>query len=316
MEITNEQRTLLELCAIRVDQESVDWSLIARQALDPAGLDALCQGVITEKSAAATRSRPVLRKGLKRRPELADRVSAEVEAADRASARLVTVLDPGYPANLRLIPNLPPFLFYRGDLSEDDARSVAVVGTRTASKTGIHRAAKMSRLLAGQSVTVVSGLARGIDTAAHRAALEAGGRTIAVLGTGVTRCYPAENANLADAITASGAVVSQFWPTSPPSRYTFPRRNVVMSGISQGTVVIEAGSTSGAKMQARLALEHGKKVFLIHSLVESQPWARNYADSRGAIEVAEVDEVIARLAAPDRVRRATEQQQQLALAYL
>jgi len=89
-----------------------------------------------------------------------------------------------------------------------------------------------------------------------------------------------------------------------------------MSGISQGTVVIEASSTSGAKMQARLALEHGKKVFLIHSLVASQPWARTYADSRGAIEVAEVDEVIARLAAPDRVRRATEQQQQLALMYL
>ncbi len=274
MEITNEQHALLELCAIRVDQESVDWSLIARQALDPAGLDALCQGMITEKSAVAAKSRPVLRKGLKRGPELADRVSAELDAADRAGAELVTVLDPGYPANLRLIPNLPPFLFYRGGLSEDDARSVAVVGTRTASVTGIRRAANMSRLLADQNVTVVSGLARGIDTAAHQAALEARGRTIAVLGTGITRCYPAENADLAEAIVASGALVSQFWPTSPPSRYTFPRRNVVMSGISQGSVVIEAGSTSGAKMQARLALEHGKKVFLISSLVTSQPWAR------------------------------------------
>jgi len=316
MEITSGQRRLLELCAIRVDQESVDWSLIARQALDPAGLDALCQGFITEKSAAAARSRSVLRKGLKRLPELADRVSAEVEAADRAGARLVTVLDPGYPVNLRLIPNLPPFLFYRGELREDDVRSVAVVGTRTASETGIRRATIMSRLLAEQDVTVVSGLARGIDTASHRAALQAGGRTIAVLGTGITRCYPAENADLAEAITATGALVSQFWPTSPPSRYTFPRRNVVMSGISQGTVVIEASSTSGAKMQARLALEHGKKVFLIRSLVTSQQWARNYADSRGAIEVADVDEVIARLAPPERVRRATDQQQQLTLAYL
>jgi DNA processing protein len=315
METTSEQRRLLELCAIRADQDSVDWSLIARQALDPAGLDDLCQGVITEKSAAAAKSRPVLRKGLRRRPEQSDRVAAELEAADRVGARLVTVLDPGYPANLRLIPNLPPFLFYRGELHEDDARSVAVVGTRNASEVGIRRAARMSQMLAEQNVTVVSGLARGIDTAAHSAALDAGGRTIAVLGTGITRCYPAENADLAEAITASGAMVSQFWPTSHPSRYTFPRRNVVMSGISQGTVVIEAGSTSGAKMQARLALEHGKKVFLIRSLVTSQPWARTYADNRGAIEVADVDEVIARLATPERVRRATEQQQ-LALAYL
>jgi DNA processing protein len=243
-------------------------------------------------------------------------VSAELEIADGADAGLVTVLDPAYPANLRLIPNLPPFLFYRGDLRDDDVRSVAVVGTRNASETGIHRAASMSRLLAAQDVTVVSGLARGIDTAAHGAALDAGGRTIAVLGTGISRCYPAENRDLAEAVAAGGALVSQFWPSSPPSRYTFPRRNVVMSGISQGTVVIEATSTSGAKMQARLALEHGKKVFLVSSLVTSQPWAANYVDARGAIEVSDVEDVIARLAAPERVRRATEQQQQLALTYL
>ena len=129
-----------------------------------------------------------------------------------------------------------------------------------------------------------------------------------MLGTGITRCYPAENRDLAEDITASGALVSQFWPTRPPGRDTFPRRNVVTSGISQGTVVIEASSTSGAKMQARLAIEHGKKVFLVRSLVTSQPWAREYVRQRGAIEVAEVDEVTARLAAPERVRQATEQQ--------
>ena len=174
----------------------------------------------------------------------------------------------------------------------------------------------MSRLLAEQGVTVVSGLATGIDTAAHRAALDAGARTIAVLGTGITKCYPSENRDLAEAITTSGALVSQFWPTSSPSRYTFPRRNVVTSGISQGTIVIEATSTSGARMQARLALDHGKKVFLIRSLVTSQPWAREYVGKRGAIEVADVDEVSAQLAAPERVRRATEQQHQLTLSYL
>jgi hypothetical protein len=114
MEVTGQQRRLLELCAIRVDGVSVDWSLIARQAQDPSGLDDLFCGVITEKSAAATRSRPVLTAGLHRLPALAERVSTELEAASSAGARLVTVLDRDYPPNLHLIPNLPPFLFYRG----------------------------------------------------------------------------------------------------------------------------------------------------------------------------------------------------------
>jgi len=258
----------------------------------------------------------ILRQGLRDPTPLADRVNAELDAAAEVGASLVTVMDNEYPANLRLIPNLPPFLFYRGDLREEDARSVAVVGTREASDIGIDRATRMSRLLAERGVTVVSGLARGIDAAAHRAALAASARTIAVFGTGITKCYPAENRDLAEQITASGALVSQFWPSRAGGRDTFPRRNVVTSGISQGTVVIEASSTSGAKMQARLAIEHGKKVFLVRSLVTSQPWARDYVDRRGAIEVAEVDEVVARLAPPERVRQATVQQTQLTLSML
>lgn len=316
MDVTEQQRRLLELCAIRVDGASVDWSLIARLAQEPNGVDDLYQAVVTEKSATAARSRPVLREGLRDLPALTDRVTAELGAASNAGARLVTVLDPDYPANLRLVPNLPPFLFCRGELRHDDARSVAVVGAREASDAGIREAANMSRLLAEHGVTVVSGLARGIDAAAHRAALDAGARTIAVLGTGITRCYPSENRGLADAIADSGALVSQFWPTTHPSRYTFPRRNVVTSGISQGTIVIEATGTSGAKLQARLALEHGKKVFLIRSLVQSQPWARDYVDKRGAIEVTGAGEVSALLAAPDRVAQATEQQKQLTLSLL
>jgi DNA processing protein len=316
MGVTDEQRRLLELCAIRVGRESVDWSLIARQAQFADGLDALWHGIIWEKSVAAQRSRPVLRRGLRDSAALAERVDTELAAASRAGAQLVTVLDRDYPANLRLIPNLPPFLFVRGELLEADARSVAVVGTRDPSPDGMRRADRMSRLLAEQGVTVISGLAKGIDTAAHRAAVDAGGRTIAVLGTGITRCYPSQNGELAEEIICAGALVSQFWPTRPPGKDTFPRRNVVTSGLSQGTVVIEASSTSGAKMQARLALEHGKKVFLLRSLASSQPWARDYVTRRGAIEVADVDEVIRHLAPPERVRQATEQQQQLTLALL
>jgi DNA processing protein len=293
----------------------LDWSLVARQAQLEGGVDGLWSQHLTEQSAAARAAAPILRAGLQDPDALMDRVAAEVEAAHAVGARLVTVLDADYPANLRLIPNLPPFLFYRGDLAPDDSRSVAVVGSRGASEKGLARADRMARLLVAEGVTVTSGLARGIDTAAHRAALDAGGRTIAVLGTGITRCYPPENEALAEAIAGHGALVSQFWPTRGPGRDTFPRRNIVTSGISQGTVVVEAAANSGAKMQARLALEHGKKVFLLASLVAEQTWARNYL-ARGAIEVADVADVLRHLAAPERVRQAGAQRQQLSLTLL
>ncbi len=316
MIVTEGEYRLLELCAIRSDRQSVDWNLIARQVQFDGGLDALWNGVIREKSAAATRSAQVLRHGIRAPDRLADKVDSEIETASQVGARLVTVLDKEYPANLRLIPNLPPFLFYRGDLREADARAVAVVGTRDASADGIRYARRMSRLLAERGVTVISGLARGIDTAAHKAALECGGRTIAVLGTGITRCYPSENRELAETIAGAGALVSQFWPTRSPGADTFPRRNVVTSGLSQGTVVIEASKTSGAKMQARFALEHGKKVFLVKSLVTSQQWARDYVSKRGAIEVTDADEVIRHIAPADRIRQATRQHQQIELTLL
>jgi DNA processing protein len=152
--------------------------------------------------------------------------------------------------------------------------------------------------LASNGVTVVSGLARGVDTQAHTAALAAGGRTIAVIGTGITRCYPAENQGLANTIAGHGAVVSQFWPTRPPGRDTFPRRNRVTSGMSIGTAVIEASSTSGAKMQARLAYEHGKHVWLLASLVTSQPWAQKMVALGRARPVRDTTDILADLVAP------------------
>lgn len=316
MNISDQQRRLLALCAIRLDKESVDWTLIAREAQFASGLDDLWSGKVRERSAAADASQGVLRLGIRNPEELFERVDIEVEAATNVGAHLVTVLDSSYPANLRLIPNLPPFLFVRGEVREEDVRSVAVVGTREASDAGIRKAHRMSKLLAERGVTVVSGMARGIDSAAHRSAIESGGRTIAVLGTGITKTYPSENRELAEEITEHGALVSQFWPTRSPGRDTFPRRNVVTSGLSQGTVVIEASNTSGAKMQARLALEHGKKVFLLKSLVMDQPWARSYVAKRGAIEVTDVEEVIRHLASPERVRHVSEQREQLTLAFL
>jgi DNA processing protein len=237
-----------------------------------------------------------------------------LEALGAEGVRLTTVLDDDYPANLRLIYNLPPFLTYRGTLQGDDARSVAVVGTREASAEGIALTRRLATQLVEAGVTVLSGLARGIDTAAHDATLEAGGRTIAVMGTGIRRVYPPENEGLADRIAATGAIVSQFWPDGPPTTYTFPRRNITMSGMGQGTVVVEASATSGAKLQARYALEHGKRLFLPASLVRQRQWARKYLERPGAIEVRDVDDIIRLLQPSEAVRARSDQRRQLTLA--
>ena len=302
MPILPHHEHLLVLCAIRDGDRSPDWSLLARQAAQPGGLDDLYLGVVYERqNDAARNTHAILQANLDKLGDARQRVVAELAAADEVGARLITVLDDDYPLNLRRIVNLPPFLFVRGELRPDDARSVAVVGTRKATDAGIRRAQRMAGALVDAGVTVVSGLAAGIDTAAHAAALDRGGRTIAVLGTGITKCYPGTNRDLAERIAGGGgALVSQFWPTSSPATWTFPRRNVVTSGISQGTVVIEASATSGAKMQARLALEHGKKVWLIRTLVTEQPWAQRYLE-RGAIEVEEPSDVVDRLQPVERI---------------
>ncbi|GAA2840213.1 hypothetical protein GCM10010441_75690 [Kitasatospora paracochleata] len=311
-------RDLLALCALRVGETSVEWSLLARTCQTADGIEAVLGGRLPEQSAASRKSLPVLHAALPRLAEARDRVTAELEAAEQAGARIVTVLDEAYPANLRLVPNLPPFLFHLGPLSALDGRSVAVVGTRGASEDGLRRATRMTRGLVEADVVVYSGLAKGIDTAAHTSALQAGGRTVAVMGTGIaTKVYPAENTRLAAAIVEQGgALFSQFWPTSSAARWTFPRRNVVTSGATLGSVVIEASSTSGAKMQARIAAEHGKQVFLLRSLASAEPWAAKMLAEGRAIEVAELDDVLSRLGSAAQAQQAGQQRLQLALAGL
>jgi DNA processing protein len=308
--VTPEMRTsLLALCAI----DGANWHVLAREAQHPGGLERLLRGEVGEKSDEARATEKAIRAALGDLDQPRTRAEEEIARARDVDASLVTVLDDAYPANLRVIYNPPPFLFYRGRIERADVRSVAVVGTRQASEEGLRSARKMARLLVEADVTVLSGLALGIDAAAHEEALASGGRTIAVLGTGILRSYPKENAELAERIATSGALVSQFWPSQPPTRYNFPRRNVVTSGLSQGTVVIEASKTSGAKMQARLALEHGKRVFLVRRLVTSQPWAQKYVRDRGAIEVTSVDDVLQRLRSPEAIEHVTAGRRQLAL---
>lgn len=310
MDLTSEQLELLAICRV----PGIKWELVAREAMRTRGVSGLLRGELHERSKAATDSVLFLEAAAESVEERRELVQEEHRAAVAAGARLVTVFDDAYPENLRLIVNLPPFLYVLGDLRPEDARSVAVVGTRGASPEGLEKADRMAALLADRGVTIVSGMARGVDTAAHTAALDSGGRTVAVMGTGILDRYPKENADLADRIvTSGGALVSQFWPNSPPRTYNFPMRNVVTSGISQGTVVIEASSTSGAKMQARLAIEHGKTVFLVESLVMQQKWAKSYVEKypRRAIVVKTVEDVVTRLRSVEQVEELTSQRRQL-----
>jgi DNA processing protein len=148
---------------------------------------------------------------------------------------------------------------------------------------------------------VTSGLAAGIDTAAHTAALDANMRTVAVIGTGLDHAYPTQNAALQRTIAARGAVVSQFWPDAPPERRNFPMRNAVMSGLSLATVVVEALHRSGARIQARIALAHGRPVFLSRRLTDEQPWAREFAQRPGTHvfdDPGEITDTVERLTTP------------------
>jgi len=176
--------------------------------------------------------------------------------------------DPRYPPLLATIEGAPP-LWVRGTLTAEDALAIAVVGSRSATQYGVHMTGEIAGDLAARGVTIVSGLARGIDTAAHEAALAAGGRTIAVLGCGVDVMYPRENTALARKIEAAGAVVSQFAPGTPPLPYHFPERNRVIAGLALGVVVIEAAEKSGALITARLAADLGREIYAVPGPVTS-----------------------------------------------
>ena len=202
-----------------------------------------------------------------------------------------TVIDDSYPVQLREIHEIPPILFTRGRLA-NDTRAIAVVGSRLASERGLGMAKIIARGLVASDIAVVSGLAAGIDTAAHEAALAAGGRTVAVIGTGIRQYYPAKNRPLQDRIATEGLVVSQFWPDAPPRKQQFPMRNAVMSGYAAATVVVEAGERSGARNQARLALAHGRPVILLHRLLDHE-WARDISERPGVRVVREPDELFA-----------------------
>ena len=181
----------------------------------------------------------------------------------QAGVHVVTRHEANYPANLKQLENAPPLLYVRGELDDADMWAIAIVGTRRASVYGREVTRSIAQELADAGVTIVSGLALGIDTIAHKAAVEAGTRTIAVLGSGVDQIYPAENRGLAIRIAANGAVISEYPLGTRPEAGNFPPRNRVISGLSKGVVIVEAPRRSGALITAKFAAEQGRDVFAV-----------------------------------------------------
>ncbi|HSB52155.1 MAG TPA: DNA-processing protein DprA [Dissulfurispiraceae bacterium] len=224
-------------------------------------------------------------------------VDRTMEDIRRSGAAVLTYTSEGYPASLRQIEDAPLLLYMRGTVEEHDRYAIAIVGSRAMTDYGQIMAERLARDLASRGITVVSGMARGIDTAAHRGALRAGGRSIAVLGSGVDTPYPPENKRLYEQLSGSGCVISEFPPGTPPFKENFPKRNRLISGLSLGVVVVEAAADSGSLITARCALDQGKEVFAVPGNVTS-PWSEgtNPLLKNGAKLVQGVDDILEEIA--------------------
>ena len=193
----------------------------------------------------------------------------DLALAKKSGIKIITLFDQDYPRLLKEIPGAPIVLYVLGKITEDDNLSLGIVGSRRASLYGLSSAEKFSAELSAQGITIVSGMARGVDTYAHRGALKARGRTIAVMGSGFSHIYPAENTGLAKKISESGAVISEFPMDTLPLPQNFPRRNRLISGLSLGVLITEAARNSGALITADFALEQGREVFALPGRIDS-----------------------------------------------
>jgi DNA processing protein len=221
-------------------------------------------------------------------------LDGELERLRAAGVTPIAIADPRYPPLLRMIPAPPPLLYLSGTLTPADQRAVAIVGTRHPSHYGREVARRLAHDLAAAGITIVSGLAIGIDTIVHTAALEVGGRTIAVLASGVDRIYPERNLALAKRITTSGALLSDYPLGTPPAPLNFPPRNRIIAGLSLGTVVVEAGESSGALITVQFALDQGREVMAVPGSIFSPLSAGPHRLIRdGAAIITSADDVLA-----------------------
>ncbi len=224
------------------------------------------------------------------------RLKNELDLAGRLKVKIVTLADPDYPENLKNIYGAPLCLYLKGEFVPGDKLSLAIVGSRRASLYGLSCAERFACSLADLGITIVSGLARGVDTQAHKGALKAKGRTIAVLGSGLNCIYPPENKGLVEEIAERGAVISEFPLNSEPAARNFPRRNRLISGLSIGVIVAEAAKNSGALITADFALEQGREVFAIPGKVDSATsFGANQLIKQGAKLVDSIEDILEEL---------------------
>jgi DNA processing protein len=224
-----------------------------------------------------------------------DCLKKEIDDTIKSGFHLITFSDRDYPSLLRHIPDPPPYLYVSGKLMPE-SHNIAVVGSRHPTNYGISEAKRLSENLAARGFAIVSGMARGIDSAAHKGALSARGRTIAVLGSGLARIYPPENRKLFETISENGAVISEFSLQSPPEAHHFPVRNRIISGMALGTVVVEAAKKSGSLITARLAVEQNREVFAVPGSIQSYKSAgTNSLIKQGAKLVQHIEDIIEEL---------------------
>jgi DNA processing protein len=220
----------------------------------------------------------------------------ELALIEEHEISIITLDDPAYPENLKTIFDPPLVLYIKGSLEEEDRYSVAIVGSRRGTAYGRLMTEQLASQLVERGLTIVSGMARGIDSAAHRGALAAGGRTIAVLGCGLDIVYPPENHQLMQSITQSGAAISEFPLSTPPNSYNFPVRNRIISGLSLGVVVVEAALRSGTMITVGCALEQGREVFAVPGQVTSKYSQGTHAMiKQGAKLVENIDDILEEL---------------------
>jgi len=237
--------------------------------------------------------------GVIKETDVRGKVNRELKLIEEFNVSLVTIKDQSYPKNLRQIYDAPPLLYVRGNLEPRDDLAISMVGSRLATNYGRTVTERIAGDLARHGVTMVSGMARGIDSAAHRGSLSVGGRTIAVLGCGVNIIYPRENRHLFEEIMAHGAVISEFPMSTPPEGMNFPRRNRIISGLSLGVVIVQASARSGSLITARLALEQNRDVFAVPGnigMARSQGTNRLIKQGAKLVESAEdiLEEVLPR----------------------
>jgi DNA processing protein len=217
----------------------------------------------------------------------------QLKSAEEQNIRILSFSDQDYPNNLKNIYDPPPIIFIRGQIKPEDEKAIAVVGARQSSAYGKLVAESLVKELVVHNLTIVSGLARGIDSISHQAALKAGGRTIAVLGSGLDIIYPPENKKLANRIAESGAVISEFLLGTKPEATNFPQRNRVISGLCLGTVIVEAGPKSGALLTAQHALEQNREVFAVPGDIRAQgSKGTNSLIKQGAKLVGSVEDIL------------------------